>query len=176
MNYHKIEKTSIANGPGVRCVLWVSGCSLHCKGCHNPETWSFNSGRPFDNEAKQELFDTLSQPWIQGITLSGGHPLESHNLVGVHNLIYSIKKNFPQKDIWLYTGLTLSIDDFDLLSRNRLLYDLRRHVISMCDVIVDGPYIESQRDITLSFRGSKNQRLIDVQKTFSNGEITLYET
>ena len=102
MNYHKIEKTSIANGIGIRVVLWVSGCSLHCKGCHNPETWSLDSGKLFDEKAKKELFEALDKPYIQGITFSGGHPLEPQNAEEVLSLIKEIKEKFPAKDILMH--------------------------------------------------------------------------
>lgn len=175
MNYMQIDKASIGNGKGFRVVLYCSGCSLKCEGCFNQETWDFNAGKHFGQDAMNYVLELLGKPYIQGITFSGGHPLESHNLAGIYNLIQIIKKNFPQKDIWLYTGLTLSIDDFDTSSQNQILHNLKKHVISMCDVIVDGPYIESQRDITLPFRGSKNQRIIDVQKTLQQNEIVLFD-
>ena len=165
MNYHKIEKTSIANGPGVRVVLWVSGCSLHCKGCHNPSTWDFSSGKLFDETAKQELFKTLSKPYIQGITFSGGHPLERENQEEVYALCKEIKNKYPTKDIWLYTGYT-----YDFIVGKKAL-----DIIALCDVVVDGPYIEEQRDITLPFRGSKNQRLIDVRETIKQNQIVQYK-
>ena len=179
MNYHKIEKTSIANGTGIRVVLWISGCSLHCKGCHNPETWSANSGNIFNEEAKKELFEALDKSYIQGITFSGGHPLEDRNVEDVYNLITEIREKFPTKDIWLYTGYTwdsilypIVTDDFNL---NRdLAIDYRKKIIKMCDVVVDGKYIEEQRDLTLKWRGSRNQRVIDVKKTLENDEIVLY--
>lgn len=164
MNYHKIEKTSVANGTGIRVVLWVSGCSLHCKGCHNPETWSLNSGKPFDKEAKKELFEALDEPYIQGITFSGGHPLEDENAEEVYLLTKEIKERFPDKDIWLYTGYTLeqifpsvTTDNLDV---NRFY---KQEIIKMCDVVVDGKYIEELRDITLKWRGSSNQRVIDIK-------------
>lgn len=168
MNYLGIDKASINNGPGVRVVLWVSGCTVNCKGCQNPESWDFNAGKLFDDDAKQELFDALDKPYIQGVTISGGHPLEKKNKLRVFNLIKEIKENFPDKDIWLYTGYKLSNDDFkqpkfDIVMPNEDLWK--------CDVIVDGPYIEEQRDITLKFRGSKNQRLINVKETLKQGEI-----
>lgn len=172
MNYHKIEKFSVANGTGVRCVLWVSGCNIHCKNCQNPQTWDFESGKPFDELAKQELFEALNKPYIHGITFSGGHPLEYENLPDVYNLIKEIKAKFPNKDIWLYTGHTLTIRDFDTSIDcgwdNSATYN---YICAMCDVIVDGPYIEEQRDITLPFRGSKNQRLIDVKETLKQNKI-----
>lgn len=176
MNYHKIEKTSVANGTGIRVVLWVSGCSLHCKGCHNPETWSLNSGKPFDEDAKRELFEALDKPYIQGITFSGGHPLEWGNVEAVYLLIREIKEKFPTKNIWLYTGYTWNqifypvvTDDFNP-ERYRIL-TTRKMIVEMCDVLVDGRYVDDLRDITLRFCGSKNQRVIDVQKTLKQGEI-----
>lgn len=172
MNYHKIEKTSVANGAGIRVVLWISGCSLHCRGCHNPETWSLDSGKLFDESAKQELFEALNKSYIQGITFSGGHPLESENVEPIYLLINEIKEKFPTKDIWLYTGYKwemifseVATDDFNL----ERFY--RQGIVNMCDVLVDGPYIEEQRDITLKFCGSKNQRLINVKETLKQGKI-----
>lgn len=161
MNYHKIEKTSIANGTGIRVVLWVSGCSLHCRGCHNPETWNVHSGKPFDDKAKQELFDALDKPYIQGITFSGGHPLENENITEVYNLCKEIKEKFPTKDIWLYTGWSFE--------------DIHSYLImKYIDVLVDGSYIEEQRDLTIKWRGSRNQRVIDVKKTLKENQIVLY--
>ena len=175
MNYHKIEKTSIANGNGVRVVLWVSGCSLHCKGCHNPQTWSLESGKLFNEDAKNELFDALSKPWIQGITFSGGHPLEYENLPCVYDLIKEVRMEYPNKDIWLYTGYTLSANDFDTTAD--ICWDnslLANSILAMCDVVVDGPYIEDQKDLTLKWRGSKNQIVIDVKKTIEQGKVVLF--
>ena len=175
MNYHKIEKTSVANGTGIRVVLWVSGCSLHCKGCHNPETWDVCSGMPFDDKAKEELFEALDKSYIQGITLSGGHPLEGENVQTIYLLIKEIKEKFPTKDIWLYTGLTLEqifptvvTDDFDI----KRFY--RQMITMMSDVVVDGKYVEELRDITLKWKGSSNQRVIDMGKTIREGKIILY--
>ena len=172
MNYIKISKCDIANGTGIRVVFWASGCSLHCNGCHNPETWDFHSGKPFDDNAKQKLFDALNKPWIKGITLSGGHPLEYENLPDIYNIVKEVKEKFPNKDVWLYTGYTLSINDFD--TSVDIGWDnglLRNYILAMCDVVVDGPYIEEQRDVSLPFRGSKNQRLIDVKKTLEQNKI-----
>lgn len=162
MNYHKIEKTSIANGTGIRVVLWVSGCSLHCKGCHNPETWSVNSGKSFDEEAKKELFEALDKPYIQGITFSGGHPLENENISEVYNLCKEIKEKFPTKDIWLYTGY---------LFENITSYLIMKYI----DVLVDGKYIEEQRDLRLKWRGSRNQRVINVKASLEQNKVVLWE-
>jgi anaerobic ribonucleoside-triphosphate reductase activating protein len=160
MNYLGIDKTSISNGPGVRVVLWVSGCKVHCKGCQNPESWDFCAGKLFDDNAKQDLFDALSKPYIRGITISGGNPLDQAQDIFI--LISEIKSKFPNKDIWLYSGYT-----YEEIRQSRQ----RFKGIMGVDVLVDGPYIEEQRDITLKFRGSKNQRLIDVNETLKQGKI-----
>lgn len=162
MNYHKIEKTSIANGEGIRVVLWVSGCSLHCKGCHNPETWNANSGKPFNLEAKRELYEALDKSYIQGITFSGGNPLDS--FPEVFALCKEIKEKFPNKDIWLYSGYTYE-------EINQTLMGM---ILEYVDILVDGKYIEEQRDLRLKWRGSHNQRVIDVQKTLKENKIVLY--
>ena len=174
MNYLSITPCDIANGQGVRTVLWVSGCSLHCPGCHNPESHDRCAGKPFDEDAKKELFDALSKPYVQGLTLSGGHPLEDYNLQTVFVLLVDIKKTFPDKDIWLYTGLTLNASDFVHNNKN-LMHDLRASILQRCDVVIDGPFIQEQRDITLQFRGSTNQRIIDVAKTIEKKEIILWK-
>lgn len=161
MNYHKIEKYSIANGVGIRVVLWVSGCTCYCKNCQNPNTWSFKSGQLFDEKAKKELFDALNKPYIQGITFSGGHPLENENISTVYQLCKEIKNKFPQKDIWLYTGYNFE--------------DIHSYLImKYIDVLVDGKYIDELKDLTLKWRGSSNQRVIDVQKSLKENKIILY--
>ena len=161
MNYMKIDKTSIANGSGWRVVLWCAGCALRCPGCHNLEAQNCKAGKAFDEEAKTYLFEQLCKPYIKGITLSGGHPLDPHNLEDVLNLVKEIKEKFPTKDIWLYTGYTYE----------ELYYKEISRILLYIDVLVDGPYIEEQRDITLPWRGSKNQRVIDVKETFKQGKV-----
>ena len=168
MNYMQIEKSSVSNGLGFRVVLWVSGCSLQCAYCHDQEAWDFNAGKEFTNETKQKMFDVLGKEWIKGITFSGGHPLDDKNIETVNGLISEIKEKFPIKDIWLYTGLDLTIDDF-------MREDLLADTLSNCDVVVDGQYINDLRDITLAFRGSSNQRIIDVKKTIAANQIILME-
>ena len=160
MNYLGIDKASISNGPGVRVVLWVSGCKIHCKGCQNPESWDFNAGKLFDETAKQELFNALNKPYIKGITISGGNPLDTLNEIFI--LLNEIKSKFPNKDIWLYSGYT-----YDEIRSSRERF---KQILNV-DVLVDGPYIEEQRDIMLKFRGSKNQRLIDVKETLKQNKI-----
>lgn len=165
MNYMQIDKTSINNGLGFRVVLWCAGCERKCKNCFNPETWDFNAGQLFDENAKKFLFEQLQKPYIKGITFSGGHPLENKNCPDVLSLILYIKTKFPHKDIWLYTGYELTVDDFINGT------SAKKSILCLCDVVVDGPYITEERDITLAFRGSKNQRLIDVTETLKQGKI-----
>ena len=174
MNYIEIERDSIANGIGIRVVLWISGCSLHCKGCHNPEAWDIHSGYAFDESAKNELYEALSKPYVKGITFSGGHPLEPDNLSDVYSLIKDIKSKFPEKDIWLYTGYTLEYPRCFSLNTTLRRVTLRNRIIMNCDVVVDGEYIEELRDTTLPFRGSSNQRLIDVKRTIEEKQIVLF--
>lgn len=167
MNYMRIDKASISNGIGFRVVLYCAGCSLKCEGCFNPETWNCEAGKLFDQDAKQYLFDQLSKPYIQGVTFSGGHPLEEQNRSDIYVLLKEIKKQFPSKDIWLYTGYA-----WEEIENIREI----QHILCYVDVLVDGPYIEEKRDITLPFRGSANQRLIDVQKSLEQNAIVLYNT
>ena len=146
MKIHKITYPDINNGVGCRVTLWVSGCIHHCRGCQNKETWDFNSGREFTDKDKDILYEVLSKPFIKGLTLSGGDPLCSYK--EVLDLVKDVKKKFPQKDIWLYTGYTM-----DIIKANF------SEILEYCDCVVDGPYIESLRDITLAWRGSSNQGL-----------------
>lgn len=151
--------------------------ACQCKNCHNPETWSFNSGKPFDENAKQELFDALNKPYIKGLTLSGGHPLEPQNVQPVLKLLKEVKYKFPQKDIWLYTGYTLHISNFKSLHRgiasNDIHHNTMLEILNLCDVVVDGRFIEEKKNLTLPFCGSSNQRLIDVRKTIQQNKIVL---
>ena len=152
------------NGDGIRVSLWVSGCSLHCKGCQNPQTWGFNSGIPFDRESLQELYEALNKPYIQGLTLTGGNPMD--NIPEVLHICRTVKEKFPTKDIWLYSGYT-----FEQLQQSQTAMCVLEYI----DVIIDGSYIEEQRDISLKYRGSKNQRIIDVQATLQRGQVVLFD-
>lgn len=163
MNYIKITTNDIANGPGVRVVLWVSGCNLHCAGCHNPQSWDYDAGEPFTRETLLSIIDEMSRPEIAGLTLSGGHPIDPRNLDTTKRVVSIIKELFPQKSIWLYTGYT-----WEAIRKN---WDVYKEVIENCDVVVDGPYVEELRNISLMFRGSSNQRLIDVKETLKDGAI-----
>ena len=181
MNYLKIEHEDVCNGTGLRVVLWLSGCSHHCYNCQNPQTWDSNSGIPFDESAKQEIFNELSKDYISGITFSGGDPLHENNLDEVLKLVKEIRISFPEKTIWLYSGY-----NFDLLNSKYNEYKYtpfaanadewltRWEIISNVDILVDGEYIDDQKDLTLKFRGSKNQRVIDVQQTLKQGKVVLY--
>ena len=191
MNYHNITYPDQNNGDGLRVVLWLSGCSHHCKGCQNPQTWDANSGVLFDESAKEEIFKELNKDYISGITLSGGDPLNEANLDGVLGLVNQIRLLFPQKTIWLYTGyrvrgiqeglfvltpnvITDKISDHKEII-NRVNEDVKRSdIIKQCDVLIDGRYIEEKRDITLKWRGSSNQRVINVQKSLQKNEIVLH--
>lgn len=172
MNYMKITKNDIANGEGVRVVLWLSGCSHNCKGCHNPQTHNPNNGILFDEKAEDEIFQKLNKSYISGITLSGGDPLHENNLKGVFNLVNKIRLLLPDKTIWLYSGYTW--EDIFLPTRDELSR-VRRNIIAMCDVFIDGEYINEKRDITLKWRGSSNQRVINVQKSIEKNRVVLYE-
>lgn len=177
MNYHKIDPCSISNGIGVRTVLWVSGCCHNCYNCQNPETHDVNSGKPFGIMAQNELFECLSKPYVDGITLSGGDPLMDENLYGIYYIITSIRKLYPDKTIWLYTGSTLADCDFYGVNGMNVCCNEDAYwykVIESCDVIVDGDYKDDLRDITLPFRGSSNQRLIDVKKSLQTRKIVLW--
>lgn len=169
------------NGNGLRVVLWLSGCSHHCYNCQNHQTWNPYSGIPFDELAKQEIFNELSKDYISGITFSGGDPLHENNLDEVLKLTQEIRISFPEKTIWLYSGY-----NFDLLNSKYNEYKYtpfatnadewltRWEIISNVDVLVDGEYIDDQRDLTLKWRGSKNQNVIDVKKTLKKNKIILY--
>ena len=152
MRYHNITKDDMLNGDGLLVVLWVAGCSHCCKECHNPFTWDPDGGLPFDEKAKQEIFEQLDKPYISGITFSGGDPLHAANRMEVRNLMAEIKEKYPGKTIWLYTG-----DSWE----NIYHYSLMKYV----DVLVDGEFQAERKDVKLLWKGSSNQRVIDVQKS-----------
>ena len=156
MNYHNITVDDMLNGDGLRVVLWVAGCDHRCHGCQNPQTWDEHGGIPFDEKAKTELFEELSRDYITGITFSGGDPLMPCNRETVGNLIREIRETMPEKTIWLYTG-----SRFEEICHLPFIRDI--------DVIIDGQYVESLRDVQLHWRGSTNQRVIDVKKSFACG-------
>lgn len=184
INYHNITYPDMNNGDGLRVVLWLSGCEHHCKECQNPQTWDINSGILFDEKAREELFRELDKNYISGLTFSGGDPLNESNLDDVLEIIKEFKTRYKNKTIWLYTGFTweecqpfnknsvLKGDEF--AANLQKILKKRQHIISQCDVIVDGKYDKWQRDVTLKWRGSKNQRVINVKDSLKNNEIILY--
>lgn len=162
MNYHNITKDDMLNGTGLRVVLWVSGCAHACPDCQNPQTWEQMSGIPFDKEAMDEIRAELQKDYIDGITLSGGDPLFPGNRRAVTRLLQTIRAEFPDKTIWLYTGY--SYEQVCTLP-----------AVELADVIVDGEYLEAKRDVNAPWVGSANQRVIDIKKTATSGKITLWE-
>lgn len=194
MNYHNITYPDMNNGDGLRVVLWLSGCSHHCKNCQNPQTWDKDSGILFDEKAKEELFKELDKDYISGLTLTGGDPLFKENLDDVLNLISEFNKRYkndttyssvgenknnilnengneirillPYKTIWLYTGFKWE----DIIHEQSDRYE----IIKQCDIIVDGQYIDELQDFKLKWRGSSNQKVIDVKKSLEQNKIVLY--
>lgn len=159
MNYIKIKTNDVANGEGVRVSLWLSGCTHHCLGCQNPETWNPNVGQALDEAAKQRIWAELRHPWIQGLTLSGGDPLYPDNKEELFLFLAEVRVRFPKKDIWMWTGYDIET----------LLMDYNyTQILSLVDVLVDGKYEQDKRDITLEWRGSSNQRIIDCRKTLTH--------
>ena len=171
MNYGNIKNTDIANGEGVRVSLFVSGCRHHCKGCFNPETWSFKYGSEFTKEVEDNLINMLKPGYIKGLTLLGGEPMEPENQQELVKLLRRIKKELPEKDIWCYSGYTF---DTDLKPADgRVHTDVTDEILSYLNVLVDGQFVEELKDITLNFRGSSNQRLINVPETLRTNSISL---
>lgn len=161
MRYHNITKDDMLNGDGLRVVLWVAGCDHGCKGCQNPVTWDPNGGLIFDETAKQEIFEQMEKSYIAGITFSGGDPLHWRNVEEITALAKELKEKYPKKTIWLYTGfLWEEIRDLDILP--------------YLDVLVDGEFVEAEKDIALKWKGSANQRVIDVPQTLKTGKIVLH--
>ena len=209
INYHNITYPDMNNGSGLRVVLWLSGCEHKCKGCQNPQTWDVNSGIPFDEKAKEELFRELDKDYISGLTLTGGDPLHPSNLDGVLDIVTEFNKRYrttqnivlnkednhnilnenvnkirllmPQKTIWIYSGYEWKhiFDDsyhYHPLSAEKLLTwrSKRQQILKLCNIFVDGRYIDSQRNIQLMWRGSENQRVIDIQESLKQNKVILY--
>ena len=169
MNYATIKNCDIANGPGVRVSLFVSGCTHRCPGCFNEVAWDFAYGEPFTEETVGQILNMLRPAYIRGLTLLGGEPFEPQNQGAVVELLRRIKQELPEKSIWAYSGYLF---DRDILSGR--IGDCSEY-LSYLDVLVDGPFIESKKNLSLRFRGSENQRLIDVKKSLAAGEIILWE-
>ena len=173
MNYADIKKVDVANGEGVRVSLFVSGCTHQCKGCFNKEAWDFNYGKPFTQETIDKVINYLDNPYISGLTILGGEPLEHENQKGLLPLLKKVKEKFPEKNVWCYTGYRY---DKDIMGKMYKNWKETPEVLSYIDVLVDGEFEEDKKDITLKFRGSSNQRIIDVQKSLKeNKTIVLTE-
>lgn len=164
----------ISNGEGVGVALFVQGCRLHCNNCFNPETWDFSGGKEWTDKVKNKFLELANRPYIKRISILGGEPLAEENLDGILDLVNKIRLSSPQKNIWLYTGYTFEEIVHPTLKCNQSR--VRKIILSGIDVLIDGQYIDSQRDITLPYRGSANQRLIDTQQSLQKGEIVLWQT
>lgn len=175
MNYHNITYPDMNNGDGLRVVLWLSGCSHHCFNCQNHQTWDINSGIPFDESAKEELFRELGKDYISGLTLSGGDPLHEANLDGALDLVNEFRLLFPNKSIWVYSGYRWSeiFNDEIFLTKDCADWK-RREIVKQCTVMVDGRYIDSQRNPSKKWAGSDNQHVIDIQQSLQKGEVVLW--
>ena len=171
MNYGAIKKCDIANGVGVRTVLFVSGCTHHCKGCFQPETWNFDYGERYTKETEDEIIESLRPDYVDGITLLGGEPFEPENQRELVKLLRRIKKELPQKTVWSFSWYTYE----ELTGDSRAVCEVTNEMLSMLDVLVDGEFVEAKRNISLRFRGSENQRLIDMNKTRKEGKIVLWD-
>lgn len=164
MNYATIKPTDVANGPGVRVTLFVSGCTHHCKGCFNSEAWDFGYGQEFTEETQKELLRLLSPDYIVGLTLLGGEPMEPANQTGLLPFIKKVKKQFPLKTIWCFTGYDF---EQDILGEMFPASEVTRELLPLLDVMVDGKFIEEKKNLRLKFRGSENQRILDMKKSLA---------
>lgn len=184
MRFASMRNLDISNGEGVGVSLFVQGCDRHCFNCFNPDTWDFNGGKEWTKEAKNKFMKLIARPYINRISVLGGEPLAEQNLDEVLSLIKEIRISFPEKTIWLYTGYEwnqimnikvtqpfFSCQDLESKIQNALK---RQEIIKMCNVVVDGEYIDEQKDLTLKFRGSKNQRVIDVEQSLTQNKVVLY--
>lgn len=171
MNYAEIKHCDIANGPGVRTTLFVSGCRHHCPGCFNPGTWDFGAGRPFSPEVEEKVMASLEPAYVVGLTLLGGEPLEPENQGVLAGFLERLHDRMPQKNVWLYTGFVWE----DIMgTASRAHTDVVGRILARLSVLVDGPFVLDKKDITLRFRGSSNQRLIDVPASLAAGEVRLW--
>jgi anaerobic ribonucleoside-triphosphate reductase activating protein len=168
MNYAVIKKTDVADGPGVRVALFVSGCTHHCKGCFNSEAWDFAYGKPYTQDTETQIMNALNHSYIRGFSVLGGEPFEPENRLTVLEIVKKVKAAYPDKDVWCYTGYDYEKD------LQKWIADGRTEVLELLeliDVLVDGEFVEEKKNLRLQFRGSENQRLIDVQKSLKSGYV-----
>lgn len=168
MNYADIKKIDVANGEGVRVSVFVSGCNHHCKGCFNECAWDFNYGKEFSEKEEQQIIDYMNHDYISGLSLLGGEPLEPRNQEGLLPLVKKVKEKFPNKNIWCYTGFDFEKDVVGKMAKDN---ETTRELLKYIDVIVDGKFEEDKRDLKLQFRGSSNQKIVDVKKSLQTGKV-----
>ena len=185
MNYAQIRSMDISNGEGIGVSLFVQGCDFHCKNCFNSETWEFSKGQEWNDKTKNQFLKLIETPFIQRVSILGGEPLHPKNVQNVLKIVDEIRVSYPTKNIWLYTGYTWeeiwikdNIKTGDKIKdmRGKAIRNLRRQVVRMCDVLIDGRYVDELRDISLHWRGSSNQRVINVQETLKQKQIVLWES
>ena len=172
MNYAEIKNCDIANGPGVRISLFVSGCTHRCKGCFNEIAWDFHYGKPFTQQTIDELLAMLAPDYVKGITILGGEPFEPENQPAIVDFLRQMKAKYPDKSVWAFSGYLF---DKDILAGKLGPWEITQEYISYLDVLVDGPFVLEKKDLSLRFRGSSNQRIIDVPASLQAGEVVLWE-
>ncbi|MBQ4463982.1 MAG: anaerobic ribonucleoside-triphosphate reductase activating protein [Eubacterium sp.] len=168
MNYADIKQYDVANGIGVRVSLFVSGCTHACEGCFNKEAWDFNYGKPFTDKEIDDIISYMSPSYVSGLSLLGGEPMEPQNQEGILPLLRRVHETYPEKTVWMYTGYLF---DEDILGRMCKESEISREIISYIDILVDGPFILARKNLKVNFRGSDNQRIIDVKKSLETGEV-----
>ena len=185
MNYAQIRSMDISNGEGIGVSLFVQGCDFHCKNCFNSETWEFSKGQEWNDKTKNQFLKLIETPFIQRVSILGGEPLHPKNVQNVLKIVDEIRVSYPTKNIWLYTGYTweeiwikdnIKTGDKVKDMREKSIKNLRRQVVRMCNVLIDGRYVDELRDISLHWRGSSNQRVINVQETLKQNQIVLWES
>ncbi|MCC8075204.1 MAG: anaerobic ribonucleoside-triphosphate reductase activating protein [Clostridiales bacterium] len=172
MNYAAIKTHDIANGPGVRVSLFVSGCTHHCEGCFNPETWDFHYGQPYTAETEQEILDACDKPYIRGLSLLGGEPFEPANQKALLPLLRRFRERFPDKTVWCYSGYNYELD---MLTGQLGDWAVTKEMLGLLDVLVDGEFVQDQKDLNLRFRGSANQRIIDVPRSLEHDQVLWWD-
>ena len=185
MNYAQIRSMDISNGEGIGVSLFVQGCDFHCKNCFNSETWEFSKGQEWNDKTKNQFLKLIETPFIQRVSILGGEPLHPKNVQNVLKIVDEIRVSYPAKNIWLYTGYTweeiwikdnIKTGDKVKDMHEKSIKNLRRQVVRMCDVLIDGRYVDELRDVSLHWRGSSNQRVINVQETLKQNQIVLWES
>lgn len=181
MNYAQMRSMDISNGEGIGVSLFVQGCDFHCKNCFNSETWDFSKGQEWNEKTKNQFLKLVEKPFIQRVSILGGEPLHPENVQNVLKIVDEIRVSYPTKNIWLYTGYTWEqimypIVTDDLNFERDYIIKARKKLVSKCDVLIDGRYVDELRDVSLHWRGSSNQRVINVQETLKQNKIILWES